>query len=91
MLILFSLAEVRHAPVYTGGSAVNTYKKVNLSCLHTSKETLPSSPLTKCRGDEKDKNKETDKRTSETTRETSFNFEAFRALTGITANKISDG
>ena len=60
-------------------------QKVSLSCLHTKASGGPTSP-----NETPEKNKETDKRTSETTRETSFNFE-FRALTGITADKIPDG
>ena len=39
---------------------------------------------------EKGKHKKTDKSSSETTRETSFNFKAYRALTGLTVDKISD-
>lgn len=78
LFILFSLIETKWDYLYS----MHKYKKVILFCLHT-KAFAPKTS-------EKDKGKETDKRTPETTRETSFNFEAFRALTGITADKISD-
>lgn len=55
-----------------------TIKKRTLGCLHTS-----------AIANEKD-NKKTDKSTSETTRGTSFNFETYRKLSGLTPDKISD-
>jgi len=67
--------------IFVNWAFVNVHVKTYLSYLHSKASTLLN----------KDKyNNKIDKRTSETTRETSFNFEAYRNFTGITQDKLSD-
>jgi len=65
--------------IFTNWAYVNVHVKTNLSYLHTKSSTFLN----------KDK-KRIDKRTSETTRETSFNFESYRKFTGKTQDNVSD-
>jgi hypothetical protein len=67
--------------IFTNWASVNVHVKTNLSYLHTKSSTFLNK--------DKDK-KRIDKRTSETTRETSFNFESYRKFTGKTQDNVSD-
>ncbi len=66
-------------PIILANSSISL-SKGTLGFFHTSAKVY----------DEIGKNKKTDKRTSETTRETSFIFRGFRVLTGLTPEVVSD-